>query len=87
MEVGKWRLLLDITQTDKEIASEIEEIIIGDNECGEIIWTGHDSGELSTKAIHNFYRSKVPVAHWKENLWRPYLPPKISLLAWQILKK
>lgn len=38
-----------------------------------------------TKSAYNFYRDKAHVSYWKASIWRPFLPPKISMMVWRIL--
>lgn len=51
----------------------------------ELIWEGSQSGRLTVKEAHNFYRERGIEVNWYKNLWQKFVPPRVSIFAWKIL--
>ncbi|KAL6190669.1 hypothetical protein ACLB2K_037063 [Fragaria x ananassa] len=61
-------------------------ISLSDHEDDQFIWTPSASGVLSARDAYNFLRPKFAVVSWGKLLWKNFIPPRMSLLAWKILK-
>ncbi|KAL6187555.1 hypothetical protein ACLB2K_038953 [Fragaria x ananassa] len=61
-------------------------ISLSDHEDDQFIWTLSASGVLSARDAYNFLRPKFAVVSWGKVLWKNFIPPRMSLLAWKILK-
>lgn len=55
LEEGRWRLPVEISRINIEIASKIEELIVCGMDKDIIIWMADARGELTTKAVYNYY--------------------------------
>lgn len=62
---------------EMEVNSEHEDIIT---------WRGSSNGNLSVKLPYEYYREKDVATHWEKGIWQTFIPPKISILIWRIIR-
>ncbi|XP_062014798.1 uncharacterized protein LOC133731445 [Rosa rugosa] len=52
----------------------------------KLIWTASSSGELTAKHAYIFLRQPSPSVAWGKSLWSKFILPRMSLLAWKVLR-
>lgn len=78
---------IQLTENMPNLAMEIRAVEFDSEQEDTIIWSGSRNGELTMKTAYEYYREKCPMIQWEKNIWRAFLPPKISLLVWKILRR
>lgn len=68
-------------------AREIREMEINTEPDDIIIWRGSSNGDLSLKSEYEYYSDKGVAVQWEKQIWRTFLPSKISFLVWRILRR
>ncbi|XP_050378184.1 protein FAR1-RELATED SEQUENCE 5-like [Argentina anserina] len=53
---------------------------------GKLIWSPSTSGELTAKEAYSFFKPINPPLIWGKLIWAKYILPRISLLAWKVLR-
>lgn len=84
---GAWNLPQQMIENYPDVVQRIHEIDIADELRDRIIWTGSANGRLTMKQAYEAYRDKGINVQWETKLWRTFIPPKISMLSWKIIRK
>ncbi|KAL9658973.1 hypothetical protein QQ045_028248 [Rhodiola kirilowii] len=70
-------------KTSRPPSHAIQNTIITD--CPDVLeWCRSSSGSFSTKELHFLRNSPYHIDKYMANIWRRWLPPKISVLLWKL---
>lgn len=56
-----------------------------DEDKDVLIWEASTSGGFSFSDGYEIVRHRFPVKSWASIIWRPFIPPRYSILVWKIL--
>ena len=80
-----WHLSRNFRSSFPDICSEIESLVFTHIPSDALIYYNSPNGSLSCKLFYmNCHRLSTKVI-WGKELWRHYLPPARSFLAWRLL--
>lgn len=58
----------------------LEDVTVpGDDAQDELIWEGSATGKLTVRSTYEQYREKNTIIQLYGKLWKPFIPPKISI--------
>lgn len=82
---GEWVIPESLSRLYLIISAEILEVQISESNDNELIWEGSPNGDISVKSAYEFCREKEQSVKWLQQLWKKFIPPKLSIFAWKIL--
>ena len=86
--MGKWVIPSIFFSTFPDLAKEILEMPLPINEDKDLlIWEASTFGIFSFSDGYEIVRHRFPVKNWASIVWRPFIPPRYSILVWKIFFK
>lgn len=84
---GRWKLPEFLKLQYPNVEQKIQQVEVAEMEDNLSQWKGGTNGELSMKQAFDHYREKSIQQLWMKKLWSIFIPPKISLLVWKIIRR
>ncbi|XP_070679393.1 uncharacterized protein [Malus domestica] len=86
IRMGKWVIPYIFSSTFPDLTKEILEMPLPiDEDKDVLIWEVSTSGVFSFSDGYEIVRHRFPVKSWASIIWRPFIPPRYSILVWKIL--
>ncbi|KAM1823097.1 hypothetical protein ACFX14_025043 [Malus domestica] len=86
IRMGKWVIPSIFSSTFPDLTKEILEMPLPiDEDKDVLIWEVSTSGVFSFSDGYEIVRHRFPVKSWASIIWRPFIPPRYSILVWKIL--
>ncbi|XP_050113925.1 uncharacterized protein LOC126592246 [Malus sylvestris] len=86
IRMGKWVIPSIFSSTFPDLTKEILEMPLPiDEDKDVLIWEVSTSGVFSFSDGYEIVRHRFTVKSWASTIWRPFIPPRYSILVWKIL--
>lgn len=86
IRMGKWVIPSIFSSTFPDLTKEILEMPLPiDEDKDVLIWEVSTSSVFSFSDGYEIVRHRFPVKSWASIIWRPFIPPRYSILVWKIL--
>lgn len=85
IQQGQWSINEAFRNIIPMFAEALEDMEISKEDEDELQWTSSSTGMLTTKTPYEFYREKSHTVKWMKQLWKKFIPPKMSVNLWKIV--
>lgn len=83
---NQWHIPPLFSQNVLDIATQISSIILPSSQTDDVrIWPYNSSGTLLFKDAYEFFSTASTCTSWSKHLWKSFIPPRLSVLAWRVL--
>ncbi|KAL6142125.1 hypothetical protein ACLB2K_060408 [Fragaria x ananassa] len=83
---GNWNLPPLLQLHFPDICEIISRVPIAFDSHDRLIWMPSTSGILTARDAYSFLRIHLPPLAWSKVIWSKFITPRMSMLAWKVLK-